>query len=535
MKKLINILFFLLTTVSFAQSVTDTLVLGSVSYKSTQNIYVKFDNTDGINVGDTLFVKINSDLIPAVIVNSKSSTSCAGQSMDDINLELNEKIFARAIIVIENKEQVPDAVIGISTMNPGTQVVNPIKKFKIDSVKSKLSGRISIQSYSNISNMSRSLNYQRWRYTFQLNANYIAGSNLSYSQYINFAYRASDWSSISSDLFKAIRVYDLALKYNFGKFSSVWLGRHLNSKISNISAVDGIQFEQAISTWSFGLVAGSRPDFNNMELNIKLFEYGGYVNKTDNYAEGSMSNTLSYFVQTNDYKTDRRFIYVQHSSSVIPLTRLFLSSEIDLYKKEMGVGKGDISLTSLFASVNIRASDAFSFMFSYDARKNVIYYETFKSIADSIYENETRQGFRTRVTLRPIGNLYLGGNYGYRFRPGDIKPSHNYGGYITYSSIPWIKMSSTVSYLYLTTNYLKGTVFGAQVSKPITYGLDLTLDYRNTRYEFNNAVEDLRQQSASVNLFISLLRPVSLNLAYEGIFEKVRTSGRFLANLTYRF
>ncbi|HLG32322.1 MAG TPA: hypothetical protein VI362_04725, partial [Ignavibacteriaceae bacterium] len=97
MKKLINILFFLLTTVSFAQSVTDTLVLGSVSYKSTQNIYVKFDNTDGINVGDTLFVKINSDLIPAVIVNSKSSTSCAGQSMDDINLELNEKIFARAI------------------------------------------------------------------------------------------------------------------------------------------------------------------------------------------------------------------------------------------------------------------------------------------------------------------------------------------------------------------------------------------------------------------------------------------------------
>ena len=82
---------------------------------------------------------------------------------------------------------------------------------------------------------------------------------------------------------------------------------------------------------------------------------------------------------------------------------------------------------------------------------------------------------------------------------------------------------------------MNGTILGIQFSKPITYGLDLTLDYRNTRYEFNNAVEDLRQHSASANLFISLFRPVSLNLAYEGIFEEKRTSGRFLANMTYRF
>jgi len=535
MKILTAILFLLFTAFNIAQSVTDTLILGSVSYKSAENTYCKFDNTDGINVGDTLFVKINSNLIPALIVNSKSSTSCAGELINGEKIELNENIFARIRIVNENKQQLSSEVVGVSTTYAITGLNNPEQKIIKDSIQSELNGRISVQSYTNFSNMSSSLNYQRWKYTFQLNANYIAGSNFSYSQYLNFAYRASEWNTVSSDLSKAVRVYDLALKYNFGKFSSVWLGRHLNSKISNISAVDGIQFDQAFSDWSFGLVAGSRPDFNNMGVNFKLFEYGAYINKIDNYAEGSMSNTLSYFEQTNDFKTDRRFVYIQHSSSVIPITRLFLSSEIDLYKKEMGVSKSDVSLTSLFASVNIRPSDVVAFMFSYDARKNVIYYETFKDIADSIYENETRQGFRTRITLRPVRNLYLGGNYGYRFRPGDIKPSNNYGGYITYSSIPWIEMSSTVSYSYLSTNYLNGTIFGVQLSKPITYGLDLTLDYRNTRYEFNNAVEDLRQHSASANLFISLFRPVSLNLAYEGIFEEARTSGRFLANVTYRF
>ena len=48
-------------------------------------------------------------------------------------------------------------------------------------------------------------------------------------------------------------------------------------------------------------------------------------------------------------------------------------------------------------------------------------------------------------------------------------------------------------------------------------------------------VEDLKQHSASVNLIITLLRPVSINLAYEGIFESVRTSGRLLLNLNFRF
>ena len=156
-------------------------------------------------------------------------------------------------------------------------------------------------------------------------------------------------------------------------------------------------------------------------------------------AYGDMQNTLGYFEQTNDFKTDRRFLYYQHSNSAIQNTRIFLSTEVDLYKKEMGESKTDFSLTSLFTSINIRPSDLFSIMLSYDARKNVIYYETFKSTLDSIIENETRQGFRTRLTLKPLRNLYFGGDYGYRYRRGDLKPSNNYGGYITYSRIPAIE------------------------------------------------------------------------------------------------
>ena len=534
MKKILYILFVIFSANILAQTQSDTLITGTVSFISSQNVYVKFDNTDGIDNGDTLFVKDGSNLTPVILVNHKSSTSCAGISLNGITLKVDDPLFAIIEVIVE-KEIVKDD----STTNPlleETVAHQPLVKTSPPEFEPKVSGKFSIQSYSNFTNSSSSYNYQRWRYTTKLKAEYIGSSGFSYSHYINFAYRADEWSQVTSSLGNALRIYDLSIKYNFDKTASIVLGRHLNNKISNISAVDGLQFHKSFSDWSFGLVAGSRPDFtDNMNLNTKLFEYGGYVSKFDTIGTGAMDNTLAYFEQTNDFKTDRRFIYLQHSNSIIPSARFFLSTEINLYKKELGKSKGDFSFTSFFVSTNIRPSNIFSIYLSYDARKNVIYYETFKSLADSILENETRQGFRTRVTIKPFYRLYVGANYGYRFRPGDVKPSHNYGGYLTYSSIPFVEISSTVSFTKLRTNYVDGTILGVRLARPIAYGFDLSVMYRNTNYKFSSNIDDLRQHSASVNLMITLLRPVSINLAYEGIFESVRTSGRLLMNLSLRF
>ncbi|MCL4278986.1 MAG: hypothetical protein KJZ60_04780, partial [Ignavibacteriaceae bacterium] len=410
----------------------------------------------------------------------KSSTSCAGSSIISRKLEINDLLYAIIPEII--KDSTTEAVISttlIPVVIPTVTSGEIITKTTLEPVSS-FSGKISVQSYSNFTNNQASYDYQRWRYTFQLNANRIGSSGFSYSQYISFAYRADDWNRISSDLSEAIRVYDLAVKYNFNERTLIWLGRHLNNKISSISSIDGLQFESGINEWSIGAAIGSRPDFNNMGYNFKLFEYGAYINRADLLANGDMQNTLGYFEQTNDFKTDRRFLYYQHSNSAIQSTRIFLSTEIDLYKKEMGESKTEFSLTSLFTSVNIRPSDFFAVMISYDARKNVIYYETFKTLVDSIIENETRQGFRTRLTLKPFNNFYIGGDYGYRHRKGDLKPSNNYGGSISYSQIPGIESSVTVSFNKLSSSYTEGDIWTASLNRPIAFGFDVMLGYRFT-------------------------------------------------------
>ncbi|HSW55502.1 MAG TPA: hypothetical protein VLH59_10445 [Ignavibacteriaceae bacterium] len=531
--KIILITIFALTISLSAQMQNTKVVEGSVSYISSQNVYVKFKSTEGIEVGDTLFLKEKNDFLPAVRVDHKSSTSLAGISITSNKLEVSNILYA--FVVSEEAEAETISTEVVAPVIVPTVVADEVVTTTSLEPVSTLSGRVSVQSYSNFTNNQTSYDYQRWRYTFQLNAGRIGNSDFSYSQYISFAYRADEWNEITSDLSQAIRVYDLAVKYDFNPRTLLWIGRHINNKISNVGSIDGLQFETGVDEWSFGTAVGSRPDFNNMGLNSKLFEYGAYVNRADLFANGDMQNTLGYFEQTNDFKTDRRFLYFQHSNSAIQNTRIFVSSEVDLFKKEMGENKTDFSLTSLYTSINIRPSDLFSIMLSYDARKNVIYYETFKTTLDSIIENETRQGFRTRLTLKPIRNLYFGGDYGYRYRNGDLKPSNNYGGYITYSQIPGIETSATVSFNRLSSSYTEGDIWSASLNRPIVYGFDIMLGYRFTNYKFRSGIEELKQNSVSINLNTYLLKPVLLNFTYEGIFENTRTSGRFLANLTYRF
>jgi len=512
---------------------------GTVSYISSQNIYVKFTNTEGVETGDTLFIKEKDNYLPAIKVDYISSTSCAGVSITSRKIEINTLVYA--FISNEQQDTTTDNTDFTETIAVTAPAIVPAvteneisTKTSLDPIPT-LSGRVSIQSYSNFTNQSTSFDYQRWRYTFQLNADRIGGSGFTYSQYLSFAYRASNWNYISSNLEDAFRAYDLAVGYSFNDVTSVWAGRHLNPKISNVGPIDGLQFETGFSGWTVGAAVGSRPDLKNMGWDYDLFEYGAYVARADAVAKGAMFNTLGYFTQTNDYKTDRRFIYYQHSNSVIENTRIFLSTEIDLYKMVNGESQSEFSLTSLYTSINIRPSELFSLFLSYDARKNVIYYETFKNFIDSVYENETRQGFRSRITVRPVKNLSLGVDYGYRFRKGDPKPSNNYGGYISYSRIPGIESSATASFSRINSSYVNGDIWSINLNRPLVIGIDLWLGYRFTTYQFRQGIPDINQQSASVGLSIYLLKPVLLNFTYEGIFEDVQASGRFLANLTYRF
>jgi hypothetical protein len=525
-----------LVTVFFSNTFSEPVIEereGTVTFISAQYIYVKFNDMSGIGQGDTLFIKKGNDLIPELIIEHISTSSSACIRINNHEFKVTEKVIARVEVQI-NETRVTEVDLLPEVKLDNSQVTNSNFISRKPKDKSGLSGRFSIQSYSNFSNSVSSPDYQRWRYTLSLAADRISGTGLSFSSYINFNYRADNWSKVTFDIWQSLKIYDLALKYSADNSFNVTAGRSRNRKISNIGSIDGLQTEKSFGKFFAGVVVGSRPEFADLSVNMKLFEFGGYFGRTDTSSNGLMENNIAFMQQTNDFKTDRRFIYLQHSNNFLANTSFFISSEIDLYKKILGVESNELTLTGLFLSARYSPVRLFSASVSYDARKRVVYYETYKNFIDSLFENETRQGLNARTTFRLMNNLFIGLSGGYRFVLKDIKPTRNFGGHISYSAIPFIESSLSFNYTKLITNYTEGTTAGIRISRNLFNNkFDLSLGYRRSEYKF--AVNKLLQNSISADLSGRVLNHLSMSLGYEGIFMKKQTSGRVLINLTAKF
>lgn len=544
--QLIFIILFVITGVTFPQESTGVIKRqGRITYQSSQNIYVKFENTEGINTGDTLFVKLKNKLLPVIIVKYLSATSCAGESTGSLKLNGDETIIAFV------KDKIEKQNLGTSVKPLTVDTLTLQDKFKTSELENtspvtgnigkkyipqkNYHGRFSIQSISSLANTGSADDVQRWRYSFSFNKTEFLDPKLSFSSYIIFAYSANKWSEVKSNINNSLKIYDLTLSYKPDDKTTFWLGRHLNSKIGNIGASDGMQVERQLGDFYAGLILGSRPNNTDYSYNIKLFEYGGYLGRSDKIDDGHIENVIGAFQQTNSMKTDRRFLYFQHSNTLISRTNFFFSTEVDLYKKENNNGKSTFSLTSFYLSLRVAPSRLISFSTSYDARRNVIYYETYKFLIDTLFQNELRQGLRFSTNVRPTNNLFVGLNAGYRFKSGDMKPSKNYGGYMSYSNLPLLGVTPSFNFTKIISSYVDGTDVGGKLSKYLSDGINFSVGYRRLTYQYTSVSNQIEQNIIASDISILLFKNLNLSINYEGVFEKANTFSRFFIDLTARF
>lgn len=504
---------------------------GTITYQTPQNVYVKFVSTENIVVNDTLFVSRLNVLIPAIQVKFLSSKSAAGERINDVSLKENEAVFVFVPPVekIDEKRPGGETLDSISLLAGG-------KLAKKTFTPKNYYGRFSMQSVSQFDNISSRGDLQRWRYSLSFSADKIAGSKFSFSSYINFAYNVREWQNVKSNIGQSLKVYDLGVSYELSSQSLLWFGRHLNPRISNVGTIDGVQYEYTFSKYYTGAILGSRPNFSDYGYNLKLFQFGGYVGRIDSVNALAMENTFAAFDQTNNFKTDRRYVYLQHTNNLLPNTFFFASSEVDLFKKVNGVSKNTIGLTSLFFSVRYSPNRIISTSLSYDARKNVVYYETYKTLLDYLIENEMRQGYSASISIKPISQLYISLNSGYRFQKRDAKPARNFGGTVSYYQIPYAKIDGSISLLKLISSYSEGNQIGFRATKSLwNDDLSLTGELRDIKYRFVNNPLAMHQLIAGLEMSVRIPFNMYASLSYEGVFEKKNTQGGFFLDLTKRF
>ncbi|MBK6345296.1 MAG: hypothetical protein IPF68_05060 [Bacteroidales bacterium] len=523
---------------------------GVVSYVSSQNVYVKFSSTENISAGDTLFMMVDGKYQPALKVRNLSSISCVCMPLLNRKFTTSDRIYTNNKPVgvkeetilkpTDTKVQVPEIV--------NTPVKDTLTGAAAKPVRKQLvTGRVSAASYINLSD-TPSGNSLRMRYNLTLNAKNIGNSRLSAESYVSFAHKSKHWGEIKDNIFNGLKIYNLSLNYEIGKNARIYAGRKINPKISNMGAVDGIQFEIKTNSITTGVLAGSRPDYTDYGFNTSLFQYGAFINHEHVFPSGNVQSTLAFIEQKNAGITDRRFSYIQHSNTLVKNLSFFGSAEFDLYRYNLKVDSSQAAtdtlkvtntspkLSNLYLSLRYRFSGKLSLSLSYSSRQNIIYYETYKSFIDQLLEKETQQGFMMQVSYRPLKKLSLGANGGYRFRKSDPGPSKNLYAYATYSQIPFVGISATLTATLLETSYLRGGIYGLGLSRDIVRGkLSGAFTYRFIDYFYTNSSANLMQHTGEISLNWKLMKKLTCSFYYEGTFDSRYIFNRFYVQLAKSF
>jgi hypothetical protein len=527
-------LLFVLGTELSGQSLNETLT-GKVSFASSQNIYVKFKSTEGISAGDTLFIYVSGKITPVLIVKNLSSSSCVCTSISAKSLSISQDVIARkkSISITAVNKPLEKKAVEISV--PAPPVDTSRKAVYKKEFRQKINGSISAYSYSDFSNTGAKKSTQL-RYNYTLDARNIGNSKFSIENYITFRHKLGDWSAVKSDVFNALKVYSLAVKYEPSKSTKISIGRTINYRISSIGAMDGLQVEQTLNKFTIGAVAGFRPDYKDYGFNSKLLQYGGYAAFDTKAGEYFSESSLAFMQQTNNMKTDRRFIYFQHTNSLLKNLFFFSTFEVDLYKVKNDLPQNTFDLTSLYLSLRYRISSNFSLTASYDQRKNVLFYETYKSLIDSVLQNERRQSYRLQANYRITKNITLGVETGYRSLKSDPRPSKNINGYLTYYQLPGLKVSLTLTGTYLESAYMTGKELGGDISKDLFNGkFQASMGYRYMDYILPESKLSILQNIGQINFFWQFSRKMSFSAYYEGTFEKHDKYNRIYLQIRKRF
>jgi hypothetical protein len=535
MKKVTLILWGLLLFAGLkGQSVTENVV-GKVSFVSSQNIYVRFKSCEGISPGDTLFIPEGNALMPALVVNSLSSVSCLCSSLSDHPVPVDHIIIAR--VRADKTDTEKTRPVDTRDASVQTEIKTSAEKHepKKAGEKQKVFGSISLNSYTDFSDTDVP-DIQRFRYTLSLNAPKIGGSKFSFDTYASFRHTAGEWQAVQDDLFSALKIYNLSIRYDLNETTSFSLGRRINTRIASMGATDGIQFEKSFGNLTFGALAGSRPDYQNYSFNPVLFQYGAYIAYNTKSPGKFTESSVAYVAQTNNFKTDRRFVYFQHSNNLIKNLNFFSTVEMDLFSLVDDVPQTSLSLSGLYLSLSYRISGRFSVIGSYDARKNVVYYETYKTFTDRILEEGMRQGYRLSGNWRISGNMVAGIRAGYRFLKSDPSPSGSLSGYYTYSNIGGLNFSATVSGNYIETSHINTAIGGLSLLKDFSGGkFQSGIGYRFVSNRILENDNNLLQHVGELNIYWHVFEKLSFSATYEGTFEQKNTFQRIYIQLRKNF
>lgn len=503
-------------------------VRGQVTFITAQHVYVKFEGTAGIAVKDTLRLVKNDLVKPCLIVSSMSSTSCVCTVLAGCDVAKGDPVQAimrKQVAPVERRER---------TTRTNTKAQ---ESDTLGASGERIRGRLSAASYSTIPSARE--NDHRLMYRFSLDADHIANSKFSAETYLNYRRLYPADLERRPQRTEYFNVYSLAVSFEPDTNTMITLGRKINNNISSLGAIDGLQTERRFGSFFAGAIVGFRPDIFTYELNTDLLQYGGYVGTKYRSSSMDTRTTFGLMEQTNAGSIDRRYAYMQHSTTINGNLNLFGSGELDLFSTVQGGAR----LTNLFVSARYRFSRKVDVFASYDRRQRVIYYETYRNDVEVMLDDDdTRQGARVRLNFRPTKGLGLGAAYNRRFQSDGANASENAQLFLNYNKDPRGFGRWSVQANRNTSSYVRSDIISFRHSRTlIPKYLNMSLYYRMIEYIYGNRSDGsplaarASQRYYGADLTLNMARTLTFTVLGEMSTIAIERNYRVNMSLTKRF
>jgi hypothetical protein len=531
MKK--TLLIFLILTASVAHA-QNRLVEGTVSYVNNNSVYVRFENTKNLTTKDTLMVLINKRWVKSLVVQTVSSKSCITTSFVSNEILVGFKVGYYQRIDETNIEKIikPSIVEIKKDSIPLSKTI--AARVDTKAKKQSFNGRFSVSTNGSMNQAEKSFN--RIRTAFALNINNINGGKFSFENYFIYSQRFGV-EQTQRNFKNDFKIYSLSTTYDVNENTNLSIGRKINNRMANMGAIDGLHIEHKYKKLILGGFGGFRPDDLDYSFNASLLQFGAFVAHETEFGKGQSQTSLAFAEQKNNLRTDRRFIYLQHTNAIIKNLNLFYSIELDLFQNINGVKSNKINLTSTYISLRYKPFKKMNITASYDNRRNVIYYETYRTYIDQLLNQETRQGVRLNVNYNISKFVHFNASGFYRYQQSKPEPTKNYVVNLTFPQIPSINASLSLNVNAMQTYYFNGNIYGARLNKDLFKSrLSAELNYRKIDYTFFNTEQpSLKQDIVGFSANIYGKKRTSLMFSYEGTFEPNQNYNRYYITLSQRF
>ena len=531
-------IFFLIFTSYLLGQEAGPAMEGIVSFVTTNNVYVKFADTESILIGDSL--ELLSSNTSCLIVKSKSSTSCVCIVVEGCTINKGDTVLFTPKISSDSEEGgQTEEVISTENDKDMFRLTSAPLEEEIETKSAyneNIRGSVAASSYSNL--FSDRADLHRIMTQLSVDANHINNSRFSANAYINYRQIIDEPESSSLSQNNFLRIYNLGGRFDATPNLSFTLGRNINPKMSSVGAIDGLQVEHYFGDSYVGIVGGFRPDIFDYGFNADLQQYGGYVGTTTSSESLRSETTLGFIEQRANGDIDRRYTYLQHTGTLFKNLNLFASAELDIFSKVNFTTKNNPRLTNLFISARYRFNRKVNLMVSYDSRKRILFYETFQTEIERLLDEDiARQGIRARLSFRPIKYVNAGLSYGKRFQSDEQNQSDNMHAYVTFSRLPQLGGRLNLSYNRNSSGYLKSNIGSIRHSRSLLRNNRLNADfyYRYVYYQYTNLSDPLQQNYFGTGISYNLTRNLLLSISGELTTFNEENNYRINTRIVQRF